>query len=78
MNQYINNTANRFGFHASIIGHLDRNDSHDNIYFEITAIINDRLIIAIYADDTYANECMHITCLYNVTNLCSFNIFRKL
>ena len=65
MNQYINNTANRFGFPAPIIATLDRNGGHDNIYFEITAIMNDRLIIAIYADNTYANECMHITCLYN-------------
>ena len=64
LNDYINNVAQRLGDNR-IYGTLNRGGAHDNIYFEVNARMNDRLIIAVYDDHLYANECMHITCLYN-------------
>ena len=63
LNDYINNVAERLG-NDRIYAILNRN-THDNIYFEVTSRRNDRLVIAIYDDELYNNECMHITCIYN-------------
>ena len=76
MNQYINNTATRLALDNPVIGNLQRDEGHYNIYFEITAIPNERLVIAIYKDVEFTNEYLNVTCLYDTpSSYIHFTIF---
>ena len=85
MNEYINNAAQRFDANQNlnegdvpepILGTIEnRINGRPNVYFEITAVPNDRLVISIYNDPEYNNECLHITCLYNTPSYVHFTIY---